>query len=233
MSITHCECPSVQHIGSKQTPSVQHIGFTQGPHLFSTQNPSALHQKLFSSTPNTPRFNIKNPSVPSPLSSTPKTPQFNIPLSLTHSSVPHQNWKRVFGTEGFLCETEGFLVWNWWGFSVELRDFWCGTEGGGGPEGFLVWNWGILGAEKLWSLCGTDELNWGGLCRTEGHSSQTETMIWSIQGLCITGQYYRTPGAIRLVVHFLSQYRYDSIWAIGDQNFSALSNFTDFWAADG
>ena len=30
----------------------------------------------------------------------------------------------------FWCGTEG----------VELRVFWCGTEGGGGTEGFLVWN---------------------------------------------------------------------------------------------
>ena len=36
---------------------------TQGPHLFSTQNSSVLHQNLLSSRPKTPQFNTKNPSV--------------------------------------------------------------------------------------------------------------------------------------------------------------------------
>ena len=69
--------------------------------------------------------------------------------------------------------TEGFLVWNWGG-CVELRGFWCGTEG-------VVLNWGIFdvelrdfrswkGAEKA-LLCGTDVLNWGG-CGTEGDPSE-------------------------------------------------------------
>ena len=51
-------------LSSTQTPSVQHIGSTQRPHLFSTQNPSVLHQKPLSSTPKPPQFHTKNSSVP-------------------------------------------------------------------------------------------------------------------------------------------------------------------------
>ena len=31
--------------------------------------------------------------------------------------------------KGFRFGTEGFLVWNLGFFGVELRVFWCGTEG--------------------------------------------------------------------------------------------------------
>ena len=84
-------------------------------------------------------FQPQNPSVPhqQPLGSTPKIPQFHT----KNRSVPTE---RVFG--------------------VELRGFWCWTEG------FWVLNWGIPGAEKVWSLCGTNVLNWGGLCGTERYS---------------------------------------------------------------
>ena len=59
---------------------------TRGPLVFSSQNSSVPHQKPLSSTPKTPQFHTKNPSVQhKPLSSTPKTPQFNTP-----PSVPHQ-----------------------------------------------------------------------------------------------------------------------------------------------
>ena len=33
-------------------------------------------------------------------------------------------------------------------FEVEMRGFWCGTEGGGGFEGFLVLNCGVLGLNR-------------------------------------------------------------------------------------
>ena len=65
-------------------------------------------------------------------------------------------------------------MWNWGGFGVELRGFWCGTEG------FLVWNWGIFEAEKVWSRSGTDVLNWGGLCGTEGYSSPNDIQPQSL-----------------------------------------------------
>ena len=60
--------------------------------------------------------------------------------------------------------TEGFLVWNW-GISVL-------------NWGFLVLNWEILGAGKVWSLCGTDVLNWGDLCGAEGYSSTYYKAHW-------------------------------------------------------
>ena len=183
-------------------PSVQHISSTHEPHLFSPQNPSVPHQQPLSST-QPPQFHTINPSVQhrNPLRSTQKTPQSH-PLSSTRSpqfytenpSVPtpplsftpktpqfHTKKSSIYalykGTEGFLVwnwgvfgvelrggGTEGFLVWNWGVFGVELRGFRCWTEG------FLVWNWGIFGAEKVWSRSGTDVLNWGGLCGTEGYS---------------------------------------------------------------
>ena len=59
----------------------------------------------------------------------------------------------MWGTEGFFgVELRRVLVLNWGVFGVELRS---------------VLNWGILSAEKVWSLCSTDVLNWGGgLCWT-------------------------------------------------------------------
>ena len=86
--------------------------------------------------------------LPKFLSSTLKTPHFNTPPD-----------KNCVEQRGFWCGTEGLLVWNW---------------EGGGTEGFLVLNWGILGAEEVWSLCGTDVMNWGGLCGTEGYSDLNE-----------------------------------------------------------
>ena len=95
-----------------------------------------------SSTPQTPQFNT-TPSVPHQLSSTPT--QFHT----KNPSVTHK--KTLFKL--YTSELRGF---------VELRGFWCGTEGvelrallcgnkGGCVElrgflceieGFLVWNWG-------------------------------------------------------------------------------------------
>ena len=74
-----------------------------------------------------------------------------------------RNWVPLSSTLSFWCSLS----------------FWCGTEGVCWSEGFLVWNWGILGTEKVWSLCGTDVLNWGGLCETEGYSSK-----FNFQKLC-------------------------------------------------
>ena len=142
--------------------SSTHQFHTKGPLLSSPQNPSILHQKLLSSTPKAPGFNTENPSVQ-------HIPQFNTknpsvphrkPLSSTHPSVQHQ---KVSGTEGF-------SVCNWGGFGVELRGFWCGTEGlWCWTEGFLVWNWGVFGVElrdfwviKRWGSCVEP------LCWTEG-----------------------------------------------------------------
>ena len=125
--------------------SSTHQIHTKGLLLFSPKNPSVPHQKPLSST---------HPSVPhqKPLSSTPSVPHQKL-LSSTHPLVPHQKLR---------CGTEGFSVWNW---------------GEGRTEGFLVWNWGILvfnwgisGAETVWSLCGTNVLNWVGLCGSEGYS---------------------------------------------------------------
>ena len=119
---------------------------TQGPQLFSTINPSVKHQKTLNSTPKS-------------LSSTPKTPHFHTPPvphqkpSLPHSGVTDP----VFGVELR-------SVWNWGLIGVELRGV-LNWE-------FLVWIWGILSAEKLWSLCGTDVLNWGVVCGTEGYSNK-------------------------------------------------------------
>ena len=122
-------------LSSTQTPSVQHIGSTQGPHLFITQTPSVQHQKPLSSTSSsvppqkplsstvkTPQFHNKNPSVPhqKPLSSIPKTPQFHT----ENPSVPHPH--HCVELRSFWCETEGcvgFLVLNRGVFGVELRDF--------------------------------------------------------------------------------------------------------------
>ena len=43
----------------------------------------------------------------------------------------------------------------------------CWTEGiEGGTEGFWCWTEGF----RVWSLCGTHVLNWGGLCGTEVYS---------------------------------------------------------------
>ena len=89
---------------------------------------------------------------------------------------------------GFRCWTKGFLVFKWGVFGVELRSFWCGTEGfGREPRGVLnwkifdaevrglVWNRGVFGVElrvffaKLrdvfnWEVFGVElrgVLNWG------------------------------------------------------------------------
>ena len=100
------------------------------------------------------------------------------------------------GTEGFFGvelrggRTEGFLVWNWEG-GAELGSLWCETEGVCWTEGFSMWNRGILGAEKVWSLCGTDVLNWGVLgvelrgfrCGTEGGGTDGFLVLnWRILG---------------------------------------------------
>ena len=42
-----------------------------------------------------------------------------------------------------MCGTEGILMWNCGGFGVELRGFWCGTEG------FLVLSAEVCGTEKF------------------------------------------------------------------------------------
>ena len=88
--------------------------------------------------------------------------------------------KNCVELRAFWCGTQGGLVLKWEGFwcetegCIELRGFWCGNDGlevrafWCGTEGFLCWtegfsllNWGISGAETVWSLCGTDVLNWG------------------------------------------------------------------------
>ena len=79
--------------------------------------------------------------------------QHQNPLSSTHLSVPHQKplssktpvqWVEL---RDFWCWTEGFFVWNW-----ELR----------GTEGFFLCNWGIFGLELRVFWWGTEGLlNWG------------------------------------------------------------------------
>ena len=123
--------PSLQHIFSTQkghsfsipkipqfhttNPSVQHNPLSSKPksHQFNTPS-SVKHQKTLSSTPlssisktphfHAPQFHTKDPSVP-----------HKKPLSSTHSSQFHtKNPSTLFDVElrGFLCRTEGFLVWN-------------------------------------------------------------------------------------------------------------------------
>ena len=112
-------------------------------------SPSVQHQKPLSSTPITPHFNINNPSVQ-------HTSRFNTPLSSTHPSVQHTpqfNTKNlsVQHTSQFntlLSSTQKKLTKKCFSWT----------------EGFSVLNWGISGAEKMWSLCWTDVLNWGGHC---------------------------------------------------------------------
>ena len=80
---------------------------------FNTSVPHKDHTFLaLSSTPKAPQFHTKNPSVPyqKPLSSTPKPLQFNI----KKPSVPHLKPPQFNTTHTP---------------SVELRGFWCGTEG--------------------------------------------------------------------------------------------------------
>ena len=80
-------------------------------------------------------------------------------------SVPHRppSVQHISSTQkgvelrGFWCGTEGFLVWNW----------------GGGSEGFLVWNWGGFGVELRVFWCGTE-----GLCWTEGFLELRDFWGW-------------------------------------------------------
>ena len=95
---------------SAQTPSVQHISSTLGTPLsarkipqFQTKNPSVQH---------TPQIHTKKPSVPHKKTSVP----YRKPLSSTHSLRQKiALYKRALQ---FLTER-----------CVELRGFWCGTEG--------------------------------------------------------------------------------------------------------
>ena len=89
------------------------------------------------------------------------------------------NWGRwnceVFAVElRGRVELRGFFVWSWGVFDVELRGFWCWTDG------FLMWNWGIFRAEKVWSLCGTDVLNWGVVVELTGIHFHHIAILWSI-----------------------------------------------------
>ena len=90
---------------------------------------------------------------------TTKTPQFHTENPLVLFQKPRSSTPKFFV---FRCWTEWLLVLNW---GV------CWTKG------FLVLNWGILGAEKVWSLCLTGELNWEGLCGTEGYSTHFATKM--------------------------------------------------------
>ena len=100
------------------TPSVRHplrsthLFYTKGPLLFSPPNPSVPHQKPLSSTPKTPRFNTKSPSVQ-------QTPQFHTenpsvphrkPLSSTYPSVP--NRKPLISIHPLVFGVELRAVWN-------------------------------------------------------------------------------------------------------------------------
>ena len=144
---------------SSTPPSVQHISSTQKGHSFSAPDITHFHTKN-SSVQHIPRFNTKNPSVP-------YTPQFNTSSVCWTEGFLVWNWG-VFGVElrgvwnwGVLsvelrgvCWTEGFLVWNW-AVCVELRGFWCETEGFWGLKrsGYSVWNW-CVELRGVW--------NWGG-----------------------------------------------------------------------
>ena len=120
------------------------------------------HPKSLSLTPKTPQFNTKNLSVQHQklLSSTPKTPHFN---TKNPSVRPSVFWcgTEGGGSEGFvvwiwgLCGTEGFLVLNREVFGVDLRGFWCGTQGFQGLKrsGSFVWNC-CVEPRGVW--------NWGG-----------------------------------------------------------------------
>ena len=88
------------------------------------------HQKSLSSTPKTPQFNTKNPSVQHQNLSVPHRK----PLSSTSPSVLH---KKPLGSTPSQFQTKNpsvqhlnpfgvklRVVWNWEAFGVELRDFW-------------------------------------------------------------------------------------------------------------
>ena len=102
----------------------------------------------------------KNPSVFKnrvPLSST-QTPQFN-------TSVQH---KELFSTQNPSVQQQipsVQYIWTEEVFVVELRVFWCGSEG------FLLLNWGVCGIE------GFSVLNWG-MCWIEGFS----VCNWGLRG---------------------------------------------------
>ena len=102
----------------------------------SIQQISSTQKGQFFSAPKVPQFHTENPSVQhNPLSST-HPPQFHPPqrkktLKLAYIEL----------------------------FCVEMRGFWCGTEGFSVLNWrVLVWNWGILGLKRscpfVW--------NWGG-----------------------------------------------------------------------
>ena len=112
------------------------VFFVVGAHRPPKFNTSIPHKDQTFLAPKIPQFNTnnlsfqhENPSVPhqKPLSSTPKPPHFHI----KNSSVPHTD-KNFVELRGFWCGTEGFwglkksgpFVWNW---CVDLRG--CGSDG--------------------------------------------------------------------------------------------------------
>ena len=117
----------------------------KGPLLFSPPNPSVPHWKP--SVKQTPQFHTKSPQFHNENPSI----QHQKPLISTHPSVQHQKpFSSTLKTPQFHPpEFHTKSVLNW---------------------GISVLNRGVLGADKVWSLCGTDLLNWGGLCETEGYS---------------------------------------------------------------
>ena len=86
--------------------------------------------KSLSSTPNTPQFHTKNPSVQhqKPLSSTLKNPQFHTKIPSVQHQKPLRQKIAVWNWGGFGVELRGFGV-QLRDFGVELRGFWCWTEG--------------------------------------------------------------------------------------------------------
>ena len=107
------------------------IPFEPPKSLSSTAKPPQFHTKNPSVTP--PQFHTENPSVPhrKPLSST-HTPQFhtkNPQFHTENSSVSHQQPLSSTPKKTY-CKARLLRAF----FGVELRDFWCGTEG------FLVLN---------------------------------------------------------------------------------------------
>ena len=146
------EYPSVPHRHPQFNTSVPHKD-----HTFSAPARPQFTPKSRSSIPKTSQFHTKNPLVQ-------YTPQFQIknfsvqhqdPLSCTHPSLKQQK------PEGFFSLELGGVL-NRRVFGVELRGFWCGTEGCV-EQRVLLWNWRFFGVE----LRGCVELRdfW---CGTEG-----------------------------------------------------------------
>ena len=117
------------------------------PHRPPQFNTSFPHKNHTLSAPKMPQFHTSNPLLPPLRQFHTKNPSVHHKTpSVQHKtpSVPHQNPS----VQQIPQTNTVFLVWNWRVFGVELRSFWCWTEG------FLVWNWEVFGWN--WGVCWTE-----------------------------------------------------------------------------